>query len=156
MAEKATKIEKFKRVRTVSNWILKGHSHADIIHNITQTWGIEERQAKNYIKEAFEIFKEDTLLELAEAKAFHLKARFEQYKELVEERDKVRKNKKLDTYKRVQLLAMLSNQINTLLRDMAKIDGLFVNKVEHTGKDGNPIQFTVPSDTEELASDIIE
>ncbi len=156
MAEKVTKIEKFRRIKTVSTWILKGHSHADIIQNISDNWGIDERQAYNYIKESFEVFKKDTLLELAESKAFHLKARFESYKDLVAERDKVQKDKKLDAYKRVQMMAMLSNQINALLRDMAKIDGLFVSKIEHTGRNGEPIEFKLPSNTEELGSDIIE
>lgn len=156
MAKKATKIEKFKRVRTVSNWILKGHAHADICHNVIQNWGLSEAQAKRYIKEAYKLFKEEALIELSESKAFHLKARIEQYKDLVAERDKIKQSKKLEAYKRIQMIAMLSNQINSILRDMAKIDGLFVHKVEHTGKDGSPIQFLIPSATEELGSDIIE
>lgn len=149
MAEKVTKIEKFRRIKTVSTWILKGYSHADIIQNISENWGIDERQAYNYIKESFEIFKEDTLLELADAKAFHLKARFESYKELIAERDKVQKDKKLDAYKRVQMMAMISNQINALLRDMAKIEGLFVSKVEHTGKNGGAIKHELYELTDE-------
>lgn len=156
MAEKATNDEKFKRIRIVCDWILKGHSHADICHNVSENWGLSERQAQRYIKDAYELFKQDTLLELTESKAFHLKARFELYKRLLSQLDKIQKSKKTEDYKRVQMIAMLTNQINSLLRDMAKIDGLFVNKVEHTGKDGSPIQFTVPSNTEELESDIIE
>ena len=117
---------------------------------------LSEAQAKRYIKEAYKLFKEEALIELSESKAFHLKARIEQYKDLVAERDKIKQSKKLEAYKRIQMIAMLSNQINSILRDMAKIDGLFVHKVEHTGKDGSPIQFLIPSATEELGSDIIE
>ena len=109
---------------------------------MTENWGIDERQANRYITEAFELFKKEVLIELEENRAFHLKARMESYKELVNERAKVIKNRTLEAYKRVQMIAMLTNQINAILRDMAKIGGLYVDKIDHT-TNGKSIKPTI-------------
>ena len=131
MGNKCTDVDKLRRIKTVTQWLIEGHSHADICHNVSLNWGVDQRQAKRYIADAFVLFKDEVILDIADSRAFHQKARMVAYKELVSEREKVKKNKGLDSYKRVQMLAMLTNQITALLKDMAKIDGLYVEKHEH-------------------------
>lgn len=58
---KSTKIEVEKRVTEIINLISKGYSNNRIIHYITQAWGIEERQAKIYIKKATAFLVENTI-----------------------------------------------------------------------------------------------
>jgi hypothetical protein len=118
----------------VAQWIVEGHSHSDIIHNVTLNWGIEERQAKNYIARALELFVEENNVELKGKIAFHQKARLDNYRTLVDQRNKVIKSSDIAIYAKVKLTCMISNQINATLKDMAKIDGLFVDKVDHTTK----------------------
>jgi hypothetical protein len=131
---RSTDMEVSRRIRTVAQWIIEGNSYTDIVHNIAQTWGVEERQSKNYISKALDLFKEENQDELEQKIAFHKRARMDNYRLLVEQRTKTIKNENLSTYKKVQLVCMLSNQINTTLRDIAKIDGVFIEKVDHTSK----------------------
>ena len=131
---RSTEMEVARRIRTVAQWIVEGHSYTDICHNVTQTWGVEERQAKRYITEALDLFKEENEAELEQKVAFHKRARMDNYRLLVEQRTKTIKNENLTPYKKVQMVCMLSNQINAILRDIAKIDGVFIEKVDHTTK----------------------
>lgn len=62
MAGKKSKIdsvEKEKRIRAVQEWIIDEWPSVDIIKQINQMWGVEERQAKRYISEAKERWMQD-------------------------------------------------------------------------------------------------
>ena len=131
---RSTEMEVARRIRTVAQWIVEGHSYTDICHNVTETWGVEERQAKRYITEALDLFKEENEAELEQKVAFHKRARTDNYRLLVEHRTKTIKNENLTPYKKVQMVCMISNQINVILRDIAKIDGVFIEQVDHTTK----------------------
>jgi hypothetical protein len=52
MATKIDKVEFERRIRTVQEWVIDEWPYQDIIAQIINKWGIEERQAKRYIKEA--------------------------------------------------------------------------------------------------------
>lgn len=58
MAKKSTKAEHNKRVKAVSNLLLRGASRADIVHYSAENWGIKERQAHQYIIDANKGFAE--------------------------------------------------------------------------------------------------
>lgn len=47
-----SKLEYEKRIRNVQEWIVEDFLTCDIISNIVNQWGISERQAQRYIKEA--------------------------------------------------------------------------------------------------------
>lgn len=48
------KIEKEKRIRSVTEWIIDDFVYGDLVQTIMKEWTIEERQAQRYIKEARE------------------------------------------------------------------------------------------------------
>lgn len=49
---KTDNIEIDKRIRAVQEWLVDDYPISDIIANCIQKWGIQDRQAKRYIKEA--------------------------------------------------------------------------------------------------------
>ncbi|MGV3695514.1 hypothetical protein [Flavobacterium sp.] len=57
MKERATAIEKETRLFTIQSWILDGVPDRLIVKQITQTWGLDVRQAQRYVKEAFASWK---------------------------------------------------------------------------------------------------
>lgn len=56
---KCDKIEKEKRIRIVQEWILDEYPYVDMVQQITTKWGINDRQAKKYIREARERWSEN-------------------------------------------------------------------------------------------------
>lgn len=114
MADKSDNVEVYRRVRQVQEWILEGHSSSDICRNCTATWGIKHRQAEHYIRKAFLNFVEETSQDDEKKKAFHIKARMKIYKHSI-------KYNKYDT------------SLN-ILDSLARIEGILVNKVDHTTK----------------------
>ncbi|MEC4050653.1 hypothetical protein OX284_014535 [Flavobacterium sp. SUN046] len=51
--QRATAIEKEKRLFTIQGWILEGVPDRLIVKQITQLWSLDVRQAQRYIKEAY-------------------------------------------------------------------------------------------------------
>jgi predicted phage-related endonuclease len=51
--ERATNIEKEKRLFTIQGWLLEGVPDRLIIKQVLQLWPIELRQAERYVKEAY-------------------------------------------------------------------------------------------------------
>lgn len=49
-----TKIEHEKRLRTVQEWIIDDYPSCDIVTQCIAKWGVSDRQAKRYIKDATE------------------------------------------------------------------------------------------------------
>jgi len=123
---KIDKVEKDKRIRIVAEWILDDYLYKDILTQIAAKWGIEERQAKRYIKDA------RALVNLQESENIDQKR-----KRKIESLKKLKRS--LDVrYKGTPngLLAILSVE-----REIIKIENLVpARKVEITGKDGKPIQ----------------
>lgn len=100
--------------------------------------GVKSRSIDKYIRKAREIMRTDSILELEESKAFHLRVRLENFKELTAEKKKILENEKLTAYKRTMCLVAVSKQISDILKDMAKIDGLYIERLDHTSG-GQPI-----------------
>lgn len=121
---KATKIEKDKRVRAVMEWLLEGHITVDIITSCISQWGIDERMAYKYLKEARKEFLSINASEIEELTAFHVEARMKLFKNLLD------KNKPGGAS--VGLM---------ILQDIAKLKSLYpqgVQKIDLTSK-GNAI-----------------
>lgn len=54
-----TKLEKDQRVLTVQSWIIDGVQEDFMRKQMRTQWGISTRQAKRYIKDAYEAWKQD-------------------------------------------------------------------------------------------------
>jgi hypothetical protein len=55
--DRATKIEKEKRLFIVQGWIIEGIQDNIIAKNIVERWGLDIRQAQRYVREAYEKWK---------------------------------------------------------------------------------------------------
>lgn len=127
-------VEKDRRLRSVVQWIIEGQRSVDIVNNIALAWKLSEPQAKRYIKDARELLVTENQGELEDKKAFHNQIRLEQYRLLVQERKKLMTDTSIGYLDKIKALGTLAHQINMTARDMAKIDGVFVVKVDHTSK----------------------
>lgn len=57
--KKSTSIEKEKRIFTIQGWIIDGVQDYLILKQAQNQWGIGLRQARNYLKSAYENWKQD-------------------------------------------------------------------------------------------------
>lgn len=61
--QKASQLEKEKRIFTIQGWILDGVQDY-LIEKQVINWGISSRQAKRYIKEAYDRWKNDSTIDI--------------------------------------------------------------------------------------------
>jgi hypothetical protein len=114
---KANKAIVMQRARTVADWMTDGYFTRDIVEQGLVKWGVSERQVHDYIKEAFKIYREQTSKEIKDRIAFHVAARRKLYNRL--------KGKENADGARTAL---------TILDSIAKIEGVFVEKIDVTSK----------------------
>lgn len=122
---KSDNLEKDKRVRIVVEWILQDHITTDIVNNCIKQWGVSERQAMRYIKDANESFAKITEKRLEKRLNYHIQRRHKLLRDLGE------------THKKTP--SGIAVQLN-ILEDIAKLEKLYTIKVEHTGENGKPIE----------------
>lgn len=152
---RASQLEKIKRLKAVSKWMLDGHSTSEIIYNITQQWGITERMAYYYIEEAREEFKKEVSIDLESKRATYIRRRQENYRMIKKLLDDVIKQAEMADKEKADIVTKYQRILNDLDQDMARLDGLYMEKVEHQGS----IQYVLPPriDPEnEIESDDIE
>jgi hypothetical protein len=111
---RSDKIEFYNRIRSIQEWILAGVPVSDIYMNISRNWNVCDRQAKRYVKEARVLFIEQCHSEIEEKKAFHIAARMKLYETALKNKD-------------------VKNSL-AVLKDIAELEGLYVQKIEHSGK----------------------
>lgn len=113
-------VELSKRIRIVAEWILSDCLTSDIITQGQQKWNVSERQMKRYIKEAHESF-----VQITEEKGLKARMNWHIHRRLKAIRDMDAALKKTPAGVSV---------INNTLDSIAKIEGVFVEKVDHTSK----------------------
>lgn len=120
----ADKTELLKRKRIIQEWILQGYSTSDIkAQSLIKFAPISERQVERYIEKAHNEFEEITEKKLKRRLNYHIEARMKVYRELQN--------------KNTPAGAMTALRI---LEDVAKLEKLYVQKIEHSGDPDNPIQ----------------
>lgn len=122
MNKKSSKIETDKRTRSVQEWMMQGHTTSDIVRQCTASWSITPRQVYKYIRKAYEAFKESAEKDLEARKQFHIHSRLKMFRDL---RDKSS--------------CKPAGVALEILKDIAKLEGLYVEKVDHT-TGGKPIE----------------
>lgn len=124
---KSDKIEVARRITIVQQLIIKGFTNREIAIYANDNWGIQLAMAKNYIKKAsvgfVDFIKDDVDAELNTA----LERRLSLFRKM----EKQAENPKC------------ADVALKILQDIARLKGQYVektlNKVEVTGKDGEPI-----------------
>lgn len=124
--QKCDQVEYEKRIRVVQEWILEDWPSCDIVRQINSKWGIEDRQAKRYLAEA-------------------RKRWVSTEQQVINSRRKL----KLESLRKLKR-SLQSRYVGTPIgiqailnveKEIIKLDGLApAKKIEHTGKDGQPIQ----------------
>ena len=56
---KCTKQEKIRRTEELANLIVKGLSQRQLMHHVTDAWGLSSEQASRYVREARDVVKAD-------------------------------------------------------------------------------------------------
>ena len=56
---KCTKQEKIRRTEELASLIVKGFSQRQLMHHVTETWGLSAEQAHRYVREARDVVKAD-------------------------------------------------------------------------------------------------
>tara|TARA_B100001057_G_C22592925_1_gene849748 strand:- start:477 stop:803 length:327 start_codon:yes stop_codon:yes gene_type:complete len=59
MGKRATKVDKETRIMAIVRLISNGATTSDLVHHAAHEWGLRERQAKEYIKEARDVIVDD-------------------------------------------------------------------------------------------------
>lgn len=131
MSQKSTKIETDKRTRAVQEWMMQGHSSADIVRQCTAQWNITGRQAYKYIRKAYEAFRAQAENDIEARKQFHIHSRLKLFRDL--------QDKKACKPAGVAL---------AILQDIAKLEGLYVEKTEVTVNDKQRIAALFPTEEE--------
>ncbi len=117
--DRATQIEVVYRVLQVKKAILEGAHRPDILQLTTEEWGLSERQGDEYIAKVHaEIKAESDAIGLNNL-PWHIAARMHLYNKAARIND-------------------LSNA-RQILDSLAKLQGLWIDKAELLGSDGNPI-----------------
>ncbi|RKD19002.1 hypothetical protein BCY91_14085 [Pelobium manganitolerans] len=124
----SSQLEKYKRIRTVQEWILEDYTFTDIVRSCVSKWDISVRQAERYYSEAFREFKEKEEQSVDALKSYYKKRKMK----LIREMDPVLKKTPSGV-----------RAVNKVLDSMAKLDGIMIDKVELTGKDGTPLPSEV-------------
>ena len=130
---KADKVEVDRRLRTVQEWIIEDIPYQDMVNQMVQKWGIEERQAKRYVREARRLW-----VDQEQAIIDHKR------------RLKVESLKKLKRSLQSQFVGTPAgmNAILRIEKEIITLEGLRpATKLELTGKNGTDL-FTGKSDEE--------
>ena len=164
---KSNQIEYDRRVRVVLEYLVQGWSAGDICRNMSVKWDVTERQVERYIAKAKKEIKKSIKDEVNTLLAFHKKTRIDSYRLLLKERGEILrefdgliselkriKNTKVEGTKnkiifineigqalkaKAVIYSKFGSQILSTLTDLAKLEGLYVKKHEHTGKDGEAL-----------------
>lgn len=96
----------------------------DIVTQSMQKWGITDRQAKRYISKAYESFAEITEKNVGRRLNYHIQKRMKLLRDIAPP-DR-------------NTPAGISTALR-IIQDIAKLEGFYVEKHEHSGPDGGPI-----------------
>jgi hypothetical protein len=116
---KANNIEAALRLAEVKRLLLQCKETAEIVQFGADKWGISHRQMYKYIAKASKDIRKELGRRDAISMTWHIKAR----RNLI---DRAMESNELQVAQRV-------------MQDIAKLQGLYVEKHEHAGPDGAPI-----------------
>ncbi len=131
MSQKSTKVETDKRTRAVQEWMMQGHSSADIVRQCTAQWNITGRQAYKYIRKAYEAFREQAEKDMEARRQFHIQSRLKLFRDLQDKKS-----------------SKPAGTALAILQDIAKLEGLYVEKTEILVNDRERIAALFPTEEE--------
>lgn len=133
---KQDKIQLADTVRYVQTLLVQGMFTKDIITDCCKKYNVVERTVYNWIDKAYLEFKELRQKDIDSSLARHIETRWHLYKSLLE----VSTNKKT---KKIHKDPKVMAELRALLQDIAKLEGLYIEKIDHTTK-GEKVQVYIP------------
>ena len=121
-SKKSDQLEIARRLRQVQEWILQSHTYVDIVKQSMNTWGVCARTAKYYIAQAYQEWQEHEISDLKLLRA-----------QAIQQRLKLARS--LDA--NVKTTAKGVRTLLEIEKDIAKLRGLYVDKVALTDPEGN-------------------
>lgn len=127
---KATRAEKVKRIAEVAEMLVGGYSYHDIVRHNVKKYSIHSRQVDVYIAEVYKLWKERAKIDIDGQFDKHIATRQKLYL-------KVLSAKKIG----LDGVAVADENIDyktalAIQMDIAKLQGFYVEKIEHTGSIG--------------------
>ena len=116
MSKKSTQIEIARRVMIVQQLIIEGQRSPVIAQSLSKKWDISERQVYEYIDKAWKAFEEKYLKDRDKLLGFHIAARLNLFRKAYDNQH--------------------WGVCRSILEDLAKLQGLYVNKVAFTDPEG--------------------
>lgn len=138
-SKKPDKAQKEDRIREVQQMLIDGLFTKDIITECMGRWNVTDRTVYTYIETAFKEFKELRQKDMESSLARHIETRWMLYKKLLANSTNKR-SKRLTTNPKVIA------ELRALLQDIARLEGLYVEKVDHTtkGKEITGFKYVLP------------
>jgi len=125
-------IEVERRVRSIVEYLLQGYRAADICRNVAAKWGISQRQAERYLADAHTSIAKDNADTFKDAINFHQATRLNALRDLQTLWINTVKEDAPTLYK-AKVLSTLNREMQIVRQDLAKLQGLYTEKVEHSG-----------------------
>lgn len=113
---KISKDEIERRIAIVQQLLLEGKSTPLIVQNISKQWDISERQAYHYVDKAWDNFASKYMKQRDKLLGFHVAARLNLFRKAYDNGH--------------------YGVCRSILEDLAKLQGLYVNKVAFTDPEG--------------------
>jgi len=129
--QKSTKVETDKRVRAVQEWMMQGITSADIVRQVMVKYELKERQAYKYIRKAYDAFREQSEKDIEARRQFHIHSRLKLFRDLQDKKS-----------------SKPASTALAILQDIAKLEGLYVEKTEVIINDKNRIAALFPTEEE--------
>lgn len=111
--------------------MMQGHSSADIVRQCTAQWNITGRQAYKYIRKAYEAFREQAEKDMEARRQFHIQSRLKLFRDLQDKKS-----------------SKPAGTALAILQDIAKLEGLYVEKTEILVNDRERIAALFPTEEE--------
>lgn len=113
---KLSKDELARRIAVVQQLLLEGKPTPVIVQSIAKQWGISTRMAYNYVDKAWEDFASKYMKERDRLLGFHVAARLNLFRKAYDNGH--------------------YGVCRSILEDLAKLQGLYVNKIAFTDPEG--------------------
>ncbi len=120
----------------VAHYLVQGYTRKEIKDSCTATWNCTPKTVDNYIRSAYGQLKESLSENLEEQMGWHRSVRLRMFRERLSFRAKVLKDASMSTYEKSLALTRVDKSIDNVISDMARLDGLYVERTELTGANG--------------------
>jgi len=149
MPEKSDKKQLEERILEVSRRMLSGWTSKKIVQYSSEKWGISGRQVEKYIAKAYIMWHKEYQKRLKSGLDYHMAIRMKLYEEAYKgktiKETRLEKGKYITTEKSVDQDFRLCLEI---AKDIAKLEGLYVEKHDVNVKGEHRIIVEAPEDIE--------